>query len=127
MLRRVRLVEVVQLHGWRLHTNSARFRGGADLYAWHDGNKLRCRRWPRHDATGSCLRRVSGYRRGEAIITLDDARAEFARFLADDPKARWRIDAALAHVVRWAYMRGRDDAVRDELNELARDAGLKEE
>ena len=64
---------------------------------------------------------------GEAILTLDDARAEFARFLADDPKARWRIDAALAHVVRWAYMRGRDDAVRDELNELARDAGLKEE
>lgn len=63
---------------------------------------------------------------GEAILTLDDARAEFARFLADDPKARWRIDAALAHVVRWAYMRGRDDAVRDELNELARDAGLKE-
>ena len=64
---------------------------------------------------------------GEAILTLDDARAEFARFLADDSKARWRIDAALAHVVRWAYMRGRDDAVRDELNELARDAGLNEE
>ena len=64
---------------------------------------------------------------GEAILTLDDARAEFARFLASDPKARWRIGAALAHVVRWAYMRGRDDAVREELNELARDAGLKEE
>lgn len=127
MLCRVRLVEVVQLHGWRLHTNSAGFRSRADLNAWHDGDKLRCRRWPHHDATGSCLRRVSGYRRGEAILTLDDARAEFARFLADDPKARWRIDAALAHVVRWAYMRGRDDAVRDELNELARDAGLKEE
>ena len=50
---------------------------------------------------------------GETILTLDDARAEFARFLADDPKARWRIDAALAHVVQWAYMRGRDDAVRE--------------
>ena len=47
--------------------------------------------------------------------------------MADDPKARWRIDAALAHVVRWAYMRGSDDAVREELNELARDTGLKEE
>lgn len=64
---------------------------------------------------------------GETILTLDDARAEFARFLADDPHARWRIDAALAHVVRWAYMRGRDDAVREELNELARDTELKEE
>ena len=64
---------------------------------------------------------------GETILTLDDARAEFARFLADDPKARWRIDAALAHVVRWAYMRGRDDAVREELNELAREGSASKD
>ena len=60
------------------------------------------------------------------MITLDDARAEFARFLAEDPQARWRIDAALAHVVRWAYCKGRDDAIREELDRLASDAGLKE-
>ncbi len=60
------------------------------------------------------------------MITLDDARAEFARFLAEDPQARWRIDAALAHVVRWAYRKGRDDAIREELDRLASDAGLKE-
>jgi len=60
------------------------------------------------------------------LITLDDARAEFARFLSEDPQARWRIDAALAHVVRWAYRKGRDDAIREELDRLASDAGLKE-
>ena len=36
------------------------------------------------------------------------------------------IDAALAHVVRWAYRKGRDDAIREELDRLASDAGLKE-
>lgn len=61
------------------------------------------------------------------MITLDEARAEFAQFLATDPQARWRIDAALAHVVRWAYNRGREDAIREELDDLAAEAGLKEE
>ena len=88
---------------------------------------LPLRRPAKRDHRSHPASRRASWPGGEAILTLDDARAEFARFLADDPHARWRIDAALAHVVRWAYMRGRDDAVREELNELARDAGLKEE
>jgi hypothetical protein len=35
-------------------------------------------------------------------LMLDDMRAEFARFLASDPAARFRMDAALAHVVELA-------------------------
>jgi hypothetical protein len=42
-------------------------------------------------------------------LMLDNIRAEFARFLADDPHARWRMDSALAHVVTLAYERGLDD------------------
>lgn len=42
-------------------------------------------------------------------LLLDNMRAEFARFLADDPTARWRMDAALAHVLTLAYERGLDD------------------
>jgi hypothetical protein len=45
-------------------------------------------------------------------LMLDNIRAEFARFLADDPTARWRMDAALAHVVTIAYERGLDDGRR---------------
>ena len=63
----------------------------------------------------------------DAAIARAESAIETPTKVRDDPKARWRIDAALSHVVQWAYMRGRDDAVRDELNELARDAGLKEE
>ena len=39
-------------------------------------------------------------------LLLDDMRAEFARFLTEDPAARFRMDAALAHVVTVAYERG---------------------
>ena len=42
-------------------------------------------------------------------LTLDEMREEFAKFLSSDPKARWRLDAALAHVVQIAYQRGLDD------------------
>ena len=44
-------------------------------------------------------------------LLLDDIRAEFARFLAEDPAARFRMDAALAHVVTLAYQRGLDDGL----------------
>ena len=44
---------------------------------------------------------------------LDDMRAEFARFIADDPQARFRIDAALAHVVTRAYQQGFADGNAD--------------
>lgn len=42
-------------------------------------------------------------------LMLDDMRAEFARFLTEDPAARFRMDAALAHVITTAYERGLDD------------------
>jgi hypothetical protein len=42
-------------------------------------------------------------------IMLDDMRAEFARFLTEDPAARFRMDAALAHVITTAYEHGLDD------------------
>lgn len=45
-------------------------------------------------------------------LMLDNIRAEFARFLADDPNARFRMDAALAHVVTKAYQQGLDDGTR---------------
>lgn len=42
-------------------------------------------------------------------LMLDDMRAEFARFLTEDPAARFRMDAALAHIITIAYQRGLDD------------------
>ncbi len=42
-------------------------------------------------------------------LLLDDMRAEFARFLTEDPAARFRMDAALSHVVTVAYERGLAD------------------
>ena len=45
-------------------------------------------------------------------LMLDDMRAEFARFLAEDPKGRFRMDAALAHVVALAYRAGMDAGLR---------------
>ena len=44
-------------------------------------------------------------------LLLDEIRAEFARFLAEDPAARFRMDAALAHVVTLAYQAGLDDGM----------------
>jgi hypothetical protein len=45
------------------------------------------------------------------ILLLDDIRAEFSRFLAEDPAARFRMDAALAHVVTLAYQTGLNDGL----------------
>ena len=45
-------------------------------------------------------------------LMLDDIRAEFARFLAEDPATRSRMDAALAHVVTLAYQQGLNDGIR---------------
>ena len=42
-------------------------------------------------------------------LLLDDMRKEFATFLAADPAGRFRMDAALAHVVTIAYRRGLED------------------
>lgn len=46
-------------------------------------------------------------------LLLDDMREEFARFLAANPAARFRMDAALAHVVTIAYQRGLTDGAAD--------------
>lgn len=43
------------------------------------------------------------------MLQLDDIRAEFARFLHNDPGGRWRMDAALARVVTLAYHQGLTD------------------
>ena len=42
-------------------------------------------------------------------LMLDDMREEFARFLAEDPAGRFRMDAALAHVITLAYRAGVED------------------
>lgn len=53
-------------------------------------------------------------------LLLDDIRAEFARYLTADPSAKFRMDAALAHVVTLAYQRGLEDgaasAALDKIN-----------
>jgi hypothetical protein len=54
-------------------------------------------------------------------LLLDDMRAEFARFLTEDPAARFRMDAALAHVVTVAYERGLADgraAATDQFDDI---------
>lgn len=46
-------------------------------------------------------------------LDLNDARRIFAEHLANDPATRWRMDAALAHVVEWAYQRGMQDGAEE--------------
>jgi hypothetical protein len=43
------------------------------------------------------------------MLLLDDLRREFADFLANDPAGRWRMDAALVHVITIAYNKGLED------------------
>lgn len=43
------------------------------------------------------------------MLNLDDMRREFASFLAESPESRWRMDAALAHVLTLAYNAGVED------------------
>ena len=52
-------------------------------------------------------------------LDLNEMRAEFARFLHTDPKTRWRLDAALAHVLTVAYTRGLADGERRDHETLA--------
>lgn len=51
-------------------------------------------------------------------LLLDDIRAEFARYLTADPSAKFRMDAALAHVVTLAYQRGLDDGTQLDVSRL---------
>jgi len=48
------------------------------------------------------------------MINLDTIRSEFAKYLVANPDARWRMDAALAHVVKIAYEKGIADGVASE-------------
>lgn len=48
-------------------------------------------------------------------LLLDNIRAEFARHLANNPASRFRMDAALVHVVTMAYERGLDDGKREHI------------
>ena len=43
------------------------------------------------------------------MLVLDNIRQEFAKFLSEDPSGRWRMDAALSHVVQLAYQQGIED------------------
>ena len=44
------------------------------------------------------------------MLDLEEVREEFSKFLALDPKAKLRLDAALGHVALLCYQRGMDDA-----------------
>lgn len=46
------------------------------------------------------------------MLALDNIRQEFAKFLSEDPSGRWRMDAALSHVVQIAYQQGIEDGSR---------------
>lgn len=48
------------------------------------------------------------------MLDLDTIRKEFAEFLLNEPSARWRMDAALAHVVTLAYEKGLEDGKKPE-------------
>ena len=56
-------------------------------------------------------------------LLLDDMRKEFAAFLAADPAARFRMDAALAHVVTIAYQRGLEDGAMNVAPHVPQDTG----
>lgn len=48
-------------------------------------------------------------------LYLDDLRKEFARFLAEDPSGRFRMDQALVRVVEMAYAAGLAESTEETL------------
>lgn len=44
------------------------------------------------------------------MLDLEEVREEFSRFLAEDPRAKLRLDAALGHIALLCYQRGAEDA-----------------
>jgi hypothetical protein len=48
------------------------------------------------------------------MLILDTMRAEFARYLAEEPAGHHRMDRALGHVLTLAYERGLDDGRRSQ-------------
>jgi len=45
------------------------------------------------------------------MLDLEDVRQEFSRFLAEDPRAKLRLDAALGHIALMCYQQGAADAL----------------
>ena len=43
------------------------------------------------------------------MLLLDELRHQFAEFLLTDPKAKWRMDSALIHIITIAYEQGLQD------------------
>ena len=53
------------------------------------------------------------------MLDLNEARRIFAEYLASKPDTRWRMDAALAHVVEWAYRKGMEEGQQEEKQRVA--------
>jgi len=51
------------------------------------------------------------------MLDLEEVREEFSKFLALDPKAKLRLDAALGHVALLCYQRGMEDAAANRKGE----------
>jgi len=49
------------------------------------------------------------------MLDLEEVREEFSRFLAEDPRAKLRLDAALGRVALMCYERGAADAKSEQL------------
>lgn len=43
------------------------------------------------------------------MLDLEEVRQEFSKFLAEDPRAKLRLDAALGHIALMCYKRGAAD------------------
>ena len=55
------------------------------------------------------------------FLDLNEARKVYSDFLAEDPNARWRMDAAFAHAITWAYTRGLTDDKWRPMSDAPRD------
>ena len=47
------------------------------------------------------------------MLDLEEVRQEFSKFLAEDPRAKLRLDAALGHIALMCYKRGATDALEN--------------
>lgn len=47
------------------------------------------------------------------MLDLEEVRQEFSKFLAEDPRAKLRLDAALGHIALLCYKRGAVDALEN--------------
>ena len=59
------------------------------------------------------IREIRKGRKENGVLDLEEVRQEFSRFLAEDPRAKLRIDAALGHIALMCYKRGAADALEN--------------